>query len=488
MELRPYQAAAIAAVRDVMRQGKRRVILYSPTGSGKTEMAIEIIRAAEAKGKRVLFVCARINLVLQSSRRLERSGIRHGIVQGKNTQWTMSQVLVCSVQTLASRGIPEKVDLLIIDEAHGATSEMYRNLILSTNVPCIGLTATPFTKGLGKVYPDLGGALFEEIVPAATITNLIDLNFLVDVDIYAPSEPDLKGVKIVAGDYHEGQLGERVDRKELIGDIVEQWKRLAGGVRTVCFATNIAHSQHIVEQFNAAGIAAEHMDCYTEDDERQQILWRLESGETRVISNVSILAEGWDCPMVECMILARPTRSLNRYIQMVGRALRPAPGKDKAIMLDHSGSCRRLGFPTDDLPLVLCDGTAPKPTASEEQAKIEALPHACPQCHFMKPPKVVKCPQCGHEWKKPSEVVTIKGTLEKLRKSTPEEKQYVYSQLYAKQQEKHYSPGWTAHKYKEWFGVWPRGMENVGAPMTDEIRKFLLSQQIRYSHRRDQHV
>lgn len=488
MELRPYQAEAIAGVREVMRGGKRRVILYSPTGSGKTEMAIEIIRAAEAKGKRVLFVCARINLVLQSSRRLEKAGIRHGIIQGKNSMWTMSQVLVCSVQTLASRGIPEKVDLLVIDEAHGATSEMYRNLILSTKVPVIGLTATPFTKGLGKVYPDLGGALFEEIVVGATITQLIADGFLVDVDIYAPSEPDLKGVKMVAGDYHEGQLGERVDRKELVGDIVVQWKRLANNVRTVVFATNIAHSQHIVEQFKAAGVNAEHMDCYTEDEDRQQILWRLESGETRVISNVSILAEGWDCPTVECMILARPTRSLTRYIQMVGRALRPAPGKDRALMLDHSGSCRRLGFPTDDLPLILCDGNTAKPSAAEEQAREEALPHACPQCHFMKPPKTFKCPNCGHEYKKPSEVVHIKGELEKLKRASPQEKQLIYSQLLTVQKSKGYASGWTAHKYKEWFGVWPRGMQEHEAPVTQEVKNFLLSKQIAWAHRKDRHV
>jgi superfamily II DNA or RNA helicase len=483
MELRPYQIEGLNGIRAAMSaSGGRleRIILYSPTGSGKTEMGMSIVRAAVDKGKRVMFACNRINLVSQTSRRFQRAGISHGIIQGQNTTRAWEPVVVASIQTLASRGFPDNIDLLIIDEAHGAVAPAYRRLIESAKVPVVGLSATPFSKGLGKHYPEIGGALFQTIVPAATIRELIRMKFLVDVDIYAPSEPDLNGVKITAGDYNEAMLGDRVDRKELVGDIVEQWLKLANRVRTVCFATNIAHSKHIVSQFVAAGVRAEHIDCFTPEEERQRILWALDAHDIDVVSNVSVLAEGWDCPAVECMILARPTRSLIRYIQMAGRVLRPATGKTKALMLDHSGSCARLGFPTDDLPLELDDGNRPKPSAEEEKAQAERLPKPCPQCKFMIPVGVYKCPACGHEHKRKSDVVHIKGELVKLKRATQEEKQSWYSQLVGYARKKGYKDGWIANKYKEQFGVWPKNLHNTVAPMSNELHNKLLSSAIAY--------
>lgn len=482
--LRPYQERAISRLRDRMRAGQRRVVLYSPTGSGKTEMAIELIRSAEAKGKRVLFVANRIQLVGQASRRLLKSGIRHGVVQGQNSFWTTSQILVCSIQTLHSRGFPEAVDFLVIDEAHGAAgSEAYRSLIMESKVPVIGLSATPFSRGLGKHYDDLGGPLFESIVEAATIRELIELGFLVDCDIYAPSEPDLKGVKITAGDYNEKQLGERVDKEKLIGDIVEHWKRLANDTQTVCFATNIAHSQHICEEFNRSGVRAEHIDCYTSDEDRQSILRRLENGDTRIVCNVGVLAEGWDCPLVETMILARPTRSLVRYIQMAGRVLRPHPGKTRALILDHSGTAVRLGFPTDDLPLELDDGR-PK-EAKDSQEREERLQKPCPQCHFVPPHPVHVCPQCGHENKRQSDVKVGDGQLKKLARSkaTMQDKQAVWSQLYGYGVEKGYNRHWADHAYREYFGCWPRGMQDRAAPLTQEVKNFIAYKNIKHAKR-----
>jgi superfamily II DNA or RNA helicase len=482
--LRDYQVEAVAKTRAALVSGKRRPLIYSPTGSGKTEIACAIIKAAEAKGKRVLFVANRIQLVKQASARLSRSSIRHGIVQGQNSTWTTSQILVCSIQTLAARGWPETIDLIIIDEAHGvAGSKAYRDLIMSAKVPTIGLSATPFTRGLGKHYDELGGALFDEMVVATTIRDLIDAGFLVDCDIYAPSAPDLKGVKITAGDYNEKQLGERVDKAALVGDIVTHWQKLAQDTQTVCFATNIAHSMHIVEQFKAAGVRAEHLDCYTDDTERAAIIRRLESGDTRVISNVAVLAEGFDCPVVSTVICARPTKSLARWIQMVGRALRPFHGKDKALILDHSGTALRLGFPTDDLPLELNDGRVKDTTAEEDQAREEALPKLCEKCSFLKPPKVWVCPSCGHSPERQNKVASAAGELKKIerKKATMQDKQAVWSQLYQRAKEKGYNPHWADHKYREYFGCWPKGMVDTGAPMTDHIKNFLTSQAIRHA-------
>jgi DNA repair protein RadD len=158
--------------------------------------------------------------------------------------------------------------------------------------------------------------------------DLIQRGWLVDCRIYAPSKPDLSKVRIIAGDYDEKQLALAVDRPKLIADIVETWMKLAQDKRTIVFATNIDHSKHIVTEFCAAGVVAEHIDAYTPAEEREAILNRLALGtDADVISNVALLAEGFDLPALECMVLARPTKSKTRWLQMIGRILRPAPGK-----------------------------------------------------------------------------------------------------------------------------------------------------------------
>ncbi len=495
MDLRPYQAAAVQSLRSALAGGALRVMLYSPTGSGKTEIALTIIKGAQAKGKRVAFLANRIHLVEQASRRFYASGVEHGIIQADNSRDVHSPVLIGSIQTVARRGLPD-VDVIVIDEAHAvAGSKDFREVVfLNSARPIIGLSATPFSVGLGKHYSCLDAPLFEQLVVAANIAELIADGFLVDADYYAPAEPDLSGVKTTRNafgeaDYNEIELGRAVDRPDLIGDIVSHWHRLARGTPTVVFATNIAHSKHIVEQFRAAGVVAEHLDCYTEDDERQAILRRIERGETTVVSNVGILAEGWDFPACRTLILARPTRSLVRYVQMVGRVLRPAPDKLRALVLDHSGTVRRLGFPTDDLPLELNDG---KPQAAgKREERRQPLPKPCPSCKFMRPPKVHACPKCGFAPERQNEVEVAAGELERVArkpKAGPGEKQAVYSQLLGIASMRSYADGWASHKYREYFGVWPRGLHRMRAAPSPEILIFVRSQAIRYAKGRKAEV
>lgn len=323
---RPYQSITVQQLRLALARKILRLMLYSPTGSGKTEMALMMIQGARAKGKRVIFLCNRIHLVEQASRRFYAAGIDHGIIQGENTRDTHLPVLIGSIDTVALRGFPD-VDLIIIDEAHAVAGlKNYREIVFRNSArPIIGLSATPFSRGLGKRYAELGDEpLFERMIVAAEITDLIEQGYLVDAEFYAPAEPDLSGVKMAPNafgepDYNEKDLGKAVDKPELIGDIVTHWRKLANGTATVVFATNIPHSQHITTQFRAAGVAAEHIDCYTDDAERKGILARIESGQTTIISNVGILAEGSDFPACRTLILARPTKSLIRYLQMVGR-------------------------------------------------------------------------------------------------------------------------------------------------------------------------
>lgn len=484
-ELRPYQLNAEHEARLALAGGCSNVLLYLPTGGGKTLTATSIIQKAVAKGRKVVFLANRKQLVQQTSAVLSRYDIAHGILQAENTRSLDARVLVASIDTVHVRGLPSDVGLIIIDECHAvAGSAKYQALLAKYNlVPVVGLSATPFAAGLGKH--------FERLVIGATIKDLIDDGFLVDCDIYAPSEPDLKGVKSSKGidgllDYNQSDLEDATDKPELIGDILMHWRKLASGKQTVVFATSIAHSKHIVEQFQASGVSAEHIDYWADDDERAAILGRFARGETMVLSNVALLSEGWDCPSTEVMILARPTRSLIRFIQMVGRVLRPADGKTRALLLDHSGSTARLGHPCDDLQLELDDGKH-KVSSKQQAERKETLPKPCPACKFMRPAGVHECPKCGFKPERQSDVLVGDGELVKMDRKKPfskDAKQHTYSQLLFIERQRSYRSGWAANQYRSIFDVWPRGLNEVTATPTQELLNKVKANQIAYSKRK----
>lgn len=495
VSLRPYQQTLVDGVRAALRTGKRRVMAYLPTGGGKTRVATAITQMSLGKSSgRVVVLANRKQLVHQFAAALRTAGLDVGILQGENTHGLHHRVIVASIDTVHARGcIFDDVALFIIDEAHAcAGSEKYRALLFRYNrVPCIGLSATPFARGLGKSYHELGDApLFEDLVVGATVQSLVDDGYLTDIEIYAPSSPDMKGAKTVRTaegeqDYRQADIEQAADKPELIGDIIAHWLKLARGLKTICFASSIAHSMHVVEQFRAAGVTAEHLDCYMDDETRQDILDRFERGDFTVLSNVSLLSEGFDVPDTACMVLARPTKSLTRFLQMVGRILRPAPGKTRALLLDHSGSTERIGHPFDDLPLELDDGTANKAGSRKEERK-KSEPKPCPKCKFVRDAGVHECPKCGFAPTRQSDVEVAEGELVRIdrktkKPATPDRKQHVYSQLLQVCRAKGYRPGWTANQYRAMFGVWPRGLRDVEAAPTGELLSWLKSQQIRFA-------
>lgn len=469
-ELRPYQAEAIQRLREEFRQGKRRLMLQAATGSGKTAIATAMIQRNHQLGKSSLFICDRIELIDQTSRRLDGEGIPHGVIQAQHERcrpW--ERVQVASIQTLYKRPVPP-ADLVIIDEAHCLHKAHVRIMQALNNVPVIGLSATPWAKELGKH--------FESLVVVASTQELIDMGFLVDPVVFAPSQPDLENVRTVAGDFDEKQLGEEADKPKLVGDIVSHWLKLAKGRRTICFAVNVAHSKHIIKEFQAAGVVAEHLDGYTETPERHEIIGRFRRGEITVLSSCDILSKGFDSPEASCAILARPTKSLMLYIQQVGRVLRIAEGKSDALVLDHAGNTERLGFVTEDFTRPLDMGKKADKT-SERKEREEPLPKKCPACHHVKPAKIHTCPKCGFAPERQSTVETEAGVLvqvskaKKAKKATHEEKQDAYSQILSIQRERGRSFGWASHKYKAMFGVWPRGLDEVAKPAGEAVRSFI---------------
>jgi superfamily II DNA or RNA helicase len=467
VKLRPYQEEALVKMRASIAKGNRRIVMYLATGGGKSRIAAEVINLAAEKGKRVAFLVNRKGLVHQFSRTLDKLGIRHDVAQGENTWITGKPILVGTIQTVARRGLYD-TDIIIVDEGHAVPgSKEYRDLIFQfKDKVIISITATPFAKGMAKPYAELDGQpLFQDLVVVATIKSLIKQGYLVDCDIFSPSEPDLAGVKMQKNafgemDYSEKELGKAVDKVDLIGDIVSHWKRLAGGKKTVVFATNISHSKHIVEQFQAAGVKAEHVDGYMLDEDRDQIMHRFSSGVTSIISNVAVLREGFDVPACQVMILARPTCSLTAYIQMCGRTLRPYEGKDKALILDHSGSVLKLGYPTEDLPLKLDDGSVSAAKKAQKE-KEEPKEMKCPKCNYIK--KTFVCSHCGYAPEQKHGVVHADGELKAAprKKMLTADKARLYAELKYIAQARGWSDGRLAHCFRDIAGTWPNAYKQA---------------------------
>lgn len=469
--LRPYQQQAIEKLRGQFSLGRKRVMLQLPTGGGKTAIGADMIRSAITRGRKCLFVCDRLELIDQASERFDMEGIPHGIIQANHPRTDPDAPLqVCSIQTLNRRRMPE-FQFCVIDEAH-VIHQAHKRL-MEVNAAFVGLSATPFAKGLGKI--------FDSLVVGATTSELIEQGYLVQPRVWAPSMPDLSKVRTIAGDYDEKQLAEATDRADLVGDIVQHWHKLAAGRQTIGFAVNIAHSLHMVHEFNAAGVKAAHLDAYTPKDERRRINQQLRTGEIQILINVDIVSKGADFPGVSALILARPTKSLMLHVQQCGRGLRIDDGKNDCIILDHAGNTERHGFVTDRLPNTLDLG---EKTIAGKRDKPEAKATKCSKCHYVKAPKVHICPNCGHKPVRKPDVKTEDGNLVEVTKRAIIDKQYIYSQLVAISLEHGYSSGWCSHKYKTYTGVWPRGLASVPITPTPEMRNWIKHQNIKWAKRR----
>jgi DNA repair protein RadD len=372
VELRPYQVEVIDRIERTIAAGTRRLICVSPTGSGKTIIAGEIIRKAVAAGQRVLVLSHRIEIIKQTSQKLYDIGVDHGIIQAGFAGKPDEAVQVASVNTLWVRAVRMSkielppADLFIIDECHHSPAKTYKKIIEKyPDAVLIGLTATP-CRGDGR---GLGG-IFDRLIECPQVPELIEQKFLMPTIVYAPAAPDLAGVETQNGDYVQRQLETACDRDDLVGDIVTHWHKYAERRRTVCFATGVRHSLHIASEFEKAGVRAAHIDAITPKPERDAILTRLAAGELDVVTNAMVLTEGWDAPAVSCCILARPTRKMGLYRQMVGRVLRPAADKPNAIVIDHSGATHRHGFVEDRVTWTLApDRRATAPAHTTERSR-----------------------------------------------------------------------------------------------------------------------
>lgn len=481
--LRPHQAEALAALKASFLAGRRRPMIQAPTGAGKTILAAAVVEGAIRKGNRVVFCVPSISLIDQTAQRFWDEGIRDvGVIQADHplTRYE-APVQVASAQTLERRTLPD-ADVVVIDEAHVLRKIYVRWMAgpAMEKVPFIGLSATPWARGLGRYFDDL--------IVAATTQELIDAGLLSGFRVWAPSHPDLSGVRTVAGDFHEGDLGDAMDKAPLVADVVETWLRRGEGRPTLCFAVNRAHARHLRDRFEAAGIRTGYIDAYSTRDEREGVRKQLESGAIRVVCNVGCLTVGidWD---VRCIVLARPTKSEILFTQIIGRGLRTAPGKQDCIVLDHSDTHARLGFVTSIHHDALDDGT-PRKASGSDRKKAEPLPKECPSCAFLKPAKIHKCPSCGFAPERQSDVETEDGELHELNgtgtsKADRATKQRWWSGLLGHGRSRGYRDGWAANQYRSKFGVWPRGLDDIPSEPDAEVGAWIKSRQIAYAKARE---
>lgn len=484
-ELRGYQSEALESLRAAIVEGERRIVLQLPTGGGKTVIAAGIVDGALRKGRRVLFTVPAVSLVDQTVQSFWDEGFRDiGVIQAQHsmTDWS-KPVQVASVQTLQRRtGLPQ-ADVMVVDECHRMFSFYSDVFTLPEWVakPIIGLSATPWSRGLGVLY--------KRLIIAASTADLIASGHLAPFRVFAPAHPDLSGVRTLAGDYHEGDLAGAMNTSPLVADIVSTWQRTGEGRSTFCFAVDCAHAKSLQERFEAAGVTAGYIDADTPLVERDRIRDRFQEGDIRVVCNVGCLTTGidWD---VRCIILARPTKSEMLFVQMIGRGLRTADGKEDCLVLDHSDTTLRLGFVTDIHHDKLDDGRERLKATNENAVR---LPKECPQCSYLKPPRLPVCPACGHKAEhhaamvevKDGELVEVAGKRSKGKDGPPEDRAAFYGQLKGYAIERSYAIGWANHKYREKFGTWPNGYKEVPpAEPTLKMRSWIKSRQIAWAKAR----
>lgn len=452
---REFQAKAHEALREGFRQGRRKQILVAATGSGKTYCAMRLVHEALKKGKRATFVCDRNALINQTSAVADRYGLtNHAIVQA--THWrrdTRMPFQIASIQTIAKREFWPESDLIIIDECH-STYEAWTDYIDKTSAAVIGLTATPFTAGLGN--------LFDGVVNAATMDELTRQGVLVPMRILDCVSPDMAGAATSGGEWTAKAASER--ELKIVGDVVAEWQAHGENRKTIAFGPDIAYCKGLVQRFNECGIGAAMYTCETPDHERQALVadFSKPDPDTRILVSVAALAKGFDVPDIGCIIDARPLRkSLSEVIQMWGRGLRSAPGKTDCILLSFSGNIRRF---YDDFVDVYFNGCGTLSTAEKRDSVVrkddeEFTPSGCPECGHK--PFKRRCLACGFEKASQMLVDAAQGVMQEVRlgnKVLALSKPDLWNQIctYAKTNVRGKQSGWAWYKYQEITGERPK--------------------------------
>lgn len=487
MKLWPHQVRGDQLTQRALERCNR-VLVCSPTGSGKTVLATKIASDYVNAGRRVMFMAPRIELISQTAQKLDEwlpcgYSLLTARSRDDGRQNLYNQVQLASVDTLVSRAIKRDrlvlppTDLVLMDEAHLYITATRLRLfdLFGPDTKIVGYSATP-----GRLDGRGLGMAFEELVEVATVQELIDGGYLVKPLYYAPSRPDFEKIRVARGEY----VSEDVEREMLpiLGDVIEHWMRLANGRRTVVFAPSIGHSIHVANLFREAGVSAEHCDAKTPEDERDRIFGRFRDGETEVLCNVDLATYGFDLPELSCVVDLSPTKSIVKYRQRGGRGMRTFPGKTDFLYIDHAGNVHEHGYLEDDVHWTL-EGLKrpPAPTKAEKRKKRKEGPKqlTCPQCTRIFS-GALTCPSCGYFFEGLArEFQVIDGQLVAFTTDDVDNvfmRARFFCELLHIRDERGYKHGWEIHTYRERFGKAPNPRwirEFQPAPPSPETLRYV---------------
>lgn len=382
MELRPYQTDLIGAIRKQYQIGRRSVLAVLPTGGGKTVCFSYIAEQASARGNGVLVLVHRNELLDQASRSMP---VMHGVIAAGRDMDLSHKVQIASVQTVARRLHllpPDMFQLLIVDEAHHTTAGTWSKVIQHfAAAKLLGVTATPIRsdgRGLGEHY--------EVMVEGPTTQQLTAAGYLARAKVLAPPGFDSTGLHKRMGDFDPKEAEQRVGT--IMGDCLGHYRKHLPGQTAIAFCCSVAHAEAVAALFQSAGIAAASIDGSMDTAQRRQLLQDLGTGKIKVLTSCALIGEGVDVPSVGGCILLRPTASVALHLQMIGRCLRPQPGK-RAVVLDHVGNTLRMGHHLEPRDWTL-DGLKKRDREAAPSVKV------CPQCFATSASAVQVCRECGH--------------------------------------------------------------------------------------------
>lgn len=486
LELFAYQSGILDLLRQGFAEGHNAQMLVAPTGAGKTEMAISLLEAAAKKGNRAAMLLDRVVLCDQTSQRLQKYGIAHGVMQSGHWRYRpYEHIQVCSAQTLEKRGSFPGLKLLIVDEAHQTRKQTVEFIKSNPHVKVVGLSATPFTKGLWNIYSN--------VISSVTTQELVNIKRLVPLRVYVAKEIDMDGAKKVAGEWAQDEVTTR--GMQITGDIVAEWVKKTHEVfgeprKTVVFCAGVAHGADLAQKFAEAGYNFVSLSYKDDDQFKQDAIAEFSKPNSAIHGLIAtdILTKGFDVSDVMIGVSARPfSKSLSSHIQQMGRVMRSHPGKEFALWLDHSGNYLRFRDDWDEVfeegVKSLDDGrekTKKEPTQKEKEAA------KCPKCSHFWPSNSDTCPACGHVRMRRNDVESVPGVMEELAGASAarELKRKWLAELKFIAEGNGYASGWVAHKFKEKFGSWPNGIHAEPAPASMEVQRWVRSRRIAWAKAR----